>query len=298
MKSFIALAVSLIFTGDILLDRGVRTHIGQYGIQSLFTTEIDSLFSSADVVVGNLECPATDVHAPIQKFHCFRADPEWLDALREHGFTHLNLANNHSVDQGRRGLRSTWQNIRQAGMVPVGAGENMTEASRPVLLWSEPEVWLIASNRLPLENFPYLTDRPCVSQLPIDTLVAQVEQLRHDRPYATIIISLHWGAEHTLTPVPQQRQEAHRLVDAGADALICHHAHCLQSIEDYKGHPIYYGIGNYIFDQTAPLNTRAGIVRLTVNHPSSPQWGGQRGALQVETIPININNCTPQLLDE
>ena len=329
MKSFIALAVSIIFTGDILLDRGVRTQIETSGVESLFTPDVDTLLRQADIVVGNLECPATTIHAPIQKLYSFRAEPQWLDALREHGFTHLNLANNHSIDQGRRGLRDTWQNIRQAGMTPVGAGENMAEASRPIQLWppapSQPppegggalpnsalaspppsgggwegaEVWLIVSNRLPLENLPYLTDRPCVSQLPIDSLVAQVEQLRRNRPHAVIIVSLHWGAEHTLTPVLQQRHDAHRLVDAGADALICHHTHTLQTIEHYKGRPVYYSIGNFIFDQTAPINTRACIVRLTITPPTDQPPHSlitrHSSLITSETIPITIDHCTPRI---
>jgi poly-gamma-glutamate synthesis protein (capsule biosynthesis protein) len=119
MKYFIALAVSIIFTGDILLDRGVRRQIETSGVESLFAPDVDSLFRQADVVVGNLECPVTRVKAPVQKLYCFRGEPQWLDALKAHGFTHLNMANNHTVDQGRRGLRDTWQNVRRAGMVPV-----------------------------------------------------------------------------------------------------------------------------------------------------------------------------------
>lgn len=286
MKYFIALAVSIIFTGDILLDRGVRRQIETSGVESLFAPDVDSLFRQADVVVGNLECPVTHVKTPVQKLYCFRGEPQWLDALKAHGFTHLNMANNHTVDQGRRGLRDTWQNVSQAGMVAVGAGENMAEASRPVLLASAPrEVWLVASLRMSLENFPFLTDRPCVSQLPFDSLVTQVQHLRAEKPRAVIVVSLHWGAEHTLKPMPQQRQQARRLVDAGADLLVCHHTHTLQSIEEYKGKQIYYSIGNFIFDPSQPVNRQACVVRLNVTADD----------LSVETLPVTIDNCTPRL---
>lgn len=289
MKYFIALAVSIIFTGDILLDRGVRWQIETSGVESLFAPDVDSLFRQADVVVGNLECPVTHVEAPVQKLYCFRGEPQWLDALKAHGFTHLNMANNHTVDQGRRGLRDTWQNVGRAGMVAVGAGENMAEASRPVLLASAPrEVWLIASLRMSLENFPFLKDRPCVSQLPFDSLVTQVRRLRAEKPRAVIVVSLHWGAEHTLKPMPQQRQQARRLVDAGADLLVCHHTHTLQSIEEYKGKQIYYSIGNFIFDPSQPVNRQACVVRLNVTADD----------LSVETVPVTIDNCTPRLQGE
>ena len=91
-------------TGDILLDRGVRHVIERQGVDRLFSTAIDSVLQEADVVVGNLECPATKIKAPVMKQYIFRAEPEWLEALHRHGITHLNLANNHAIDQGREGL--------------------------------------------------------------------------------------------------------------------------------------------------------------------------------------------------
>ena len=89
---------TILFTGDILLDRGVRQVIERQGADRLFTQEMDSLFRSADIVVGNLECPATHIKSPVQKRFIFRAEPEWLKVLRKHGITHLNLANNHAID--------------------------------------------------------------------------------------------------------------------------------------------------------------------------------------------------------
>lgn len=207
-----------------------------------------------------------------------------MDTLHLHGFTHLNLANNHSIDQGRQGLIDTKQNIEKAGMVPIGAGENMAEAAQPVLLTSEPRnVWLVPSLRLALENYAYLPDKPCVSQEPMDSLLERVFRLRHADSTAVIIVSLHWGGEHTLQPVPLQRHEAHQLIQAGADILVCHHTHTLQTIEDFHGRRIYYSIGNFIFDQRKPINSQACMVRLSI----------EKDDLQVETIPIEINNCIP-----
>jgi poly-gamma-glutamate synthesis protein (capsule biosynthesis protein) len=277
--------LNIVMTGDILLDRGVRQVINRHGVGHLFSDGIDSLFRSAQLVVGNLECPATKIEAPVFKRFIFRAEPEWLDTLHQHGFTHLNLANNHAIDQGREGLIDTRRNIIAAGMTPIGAGQTMAEASQPVLLASQPRpVWLVPSLRLALENFAYLPDKPCVSQEPMDSLLSRVASLRSQDSTAVIIVSLHWGGEHTLRPVPRQRLEAHRLVDAGADLLVCHHTHTLQTVEDYRGHAIYYSLGNFIFDQPRPLNARAAVVSLHIT----------KDGLQVETIPIEIRNCVPQ----
>ena len=269
---------TVILTGDIMLDRGVRRVIERYGADHLFTAGVDSIFREAQVVVGNLECPATRIQAPVFKQFIFRAEPEWLEVLRRHGITHLNLANNHAIDQGREGLMDTRRNIIEAGMVPIGAGANMKEASQPVLLAFEPrKVWLVPSLRLALENYAYLPDKPCVSQEPMDSLLECVHRLKQEDSTAVVIVSLHWGAEHTLQPVPRQRMEAHQLIMAGADVLVCHHTHTLQTIEDFRGHKIYYSIGNFIFDQPKPINSRACLVRLKIS----------KDGFTVETIPIS-----------
>ena len=285
--------LTITLTGDILLDRGVRHRINAIGIDSLFTPEIDSIFSHSDIVVGNLECPATDLRTPAMKKYVFRANPEWLTTLRRHGITHLNLANNHSVDQRRKGLISTADNCRQAGIVPIGVGSNMHEAVQPLLLspltpyiiHHPSPIYLFASLQMPLENFTYLPDQYSVSQESIDSLCQRIRRLRANVPDAYIIVCPHWGIEHQLEPYLQQRRQAHAIIDAGADIIVGHHTHTLQTIENYKGKPIYYSIGNFIFDQTKPINTRTCLVQIKIA-PTS---------VKVETIPVVIRNCVPHL---
>ena len=279
--------LSVVFTGDILLDRGVRKRIEYLGLRSLVGPKLQQVFKQSRFVVGNLECPATKIKRPVFKRFVFRGEPEWLSWLSNHGFTHLNLANNHSIDQGRDALMDTHLNIKQAGMTPFGAGENMLDASQPLLLATHPRpVYILASLRLPLENFAYLTDKPCVSQEPLDSLVARIKRLRLSQPNAYIVVSLHWGTEHQLSPSAQQRHHARLLVNAGANLLVCHHTHTLQTIEQYRGSNIYYSIGNFIFDQTKPINTRACVVRLVLTANDA----------HVETIPIEINACVPEMI--
>jgi len=276
--------VSVTFTGDILLDRGVRKVIEQKGEDALFSPFVDSVFQTSDIVVGNLECPVTSIRQPSFKQFVFRGEPVWLQALKRHGVTHLNLANNHSVDQGRAGLTDTKSQVEQAGMIPLGAGDTMDEAAQPVLLAASPrKVYVLASLQLVLENFAYLPEKPSVSQEDFETLIARVRKLRSTEPDCYIIVTLHWGGEHMLQPVTIQRLKAHQLIDAGADILIGHHTHTLQTIEHYRGKPIYYSIGNFIFDQRKPINTRACMVKLLITKESS----------HVETIPVEIQKCRP-----
>jgi poly-gamma-glutamate synthesis protein (capsule biosynthesis protein) len=181
----------------------------------------------------------------------------------------------------------TRQNIIDAGMTPIGAGANMTEAAEPILLSKTPRnVWLVPSLRLALENYAYLPDKPCVSQEPMDSLLNRVHRLRKADSTAVIIVSLHWGGEHTMHPVKSQRWDARQIIRAGADVLVCHHTHTLQDVEDINGHSVFYSIGNFIFDQSKPENTKACIVRLKITAEM----------VTTEAIPIEIKNCVPQIV--
>ena len=120
----------------------------------------------------------------------------------------------------------------------------------------------------------------------MDSLLERVNRIRRADSTAVIVVSLHWGGEHTLHPVPSQRCEAHQLIRAGADVLICHHTHTLQTIEDFQGKKIYYSIGNFIFDQPKPINSKACMVRLLI----------QEDEIVLETIHVEIRKCVTYMI--
>ncbi|WP_306302311.1 CapA family protein [Hoylesella shahii] len=138
MKAQSADSLTVVFTGDILLDRGVRKRIEYLGLNNLVGPKLQQLFNQSHYIVGNLECPTTKIKQPVFKRFVFRGEPEWLQMLAKHGFTHLNLANNHSIDQGRDALIDTHRNIKLAGMIPFGAGQNQQQASQPLVLATHP----------------------------------------------------------------------------------------------------------------------------------------------------------------
>lgn len=276
----------ILFTGDLLLDRGVRERINQFDVDHLFRPEIDSVFKINDIVIANLECPATKLKQPINKRFIFRAEPEWLCKLKNHGITHLNLANNHSMDQGRNGLVDTETNIIKSGLIPLGFGINLKKACKAQILATTPRnIYLLSSLHVPSENWTYLENKPCVCEESFNSIAIRIEQLKKEDTNAVVIIQLHWGAEHKQVPLTAQKQQAYQLMDAGADCIIGHHTHTVQTIEYYKGKPIYYSIGNFIFDQSKPINSKGLMVQLTVTH----------SALDFKTVPFTIKKCVPHL---
>lgn len=278
--------VKILFLGDILLDRGVGERIEHLGIDHLFQPEMDSLFSQHDIIIGNLECPATHIDAPINKQFIFKADPAHLQALNEHGITHLNMANNHAMDQGRAGLVDTEANIRKFGMIPTGYGTTHEQACQPVLLVEEPRpIYLISSLQVPSENWTFLANEPCVCEASTSEIAAEIQALKSNSKNALVIVQLHWGAEHQVRPLMRQKEGARQLIDAGADCIVGHHPHVVQSIEWHQGKPIYYSIGNFIFDQDRPINTKGIIVQVSIRETD----------IQFDTIPYQIVKSVPQL---
>ncbi|WP_158250399.1 CapA family protein [Aquimarina sp. I32.4] len=276
----------IVFVGDLLLDRGVRERIEHLGIDNLFHSTIDSIFDHSDIVIANLECPATKIKEPVNKKYIFRAEPEWLRGLKDHKITHLNMANNHSMDQGRNGLVDTKKNIQESGLIPLGFGENFKEACKAQLITISPRpVYVLSSLQVPSENWPFLENKPCVCEDSFVAISEKIKKLKRKDPNAIVIIQLHWGAEHTVVPQTLQKQHAYELVDAGADIIIGHHTHTIQSIEVYKGSFIYYGIGNFIFDQSNPINSKGLLVQVEV----------KKKGFSIKEIIFDIEKCVPKL---
>lgn len=123
--------LSIAFTGDVLLDRGVRQQIQRGGVKDLFASVA---FLSPSGCYGNQsECPATSVHSPLHKKYIFRAEPGWMEELAKAGISHAALANNHTMDQGRSGLIDTYQHLLSAGITPIGYGTS-SESCQPVVI--------------------------------------------------------------------------------------------------------------------------------------------------------------------
>ena len=274
------------FVGDVLLDRGVRKVVERHGPDILFAKEIDSVFGYCNRVVANLECPVTHLRAPVNKRFIFRGEPEWLEALCRHGITHLNMANNHTMDQGRNGLLDTRHNVIRYGMTPFGMDTTADAACLPLLLADQPRaVWVFTSSQVMSENWAYLPDRPSVCECTIDTLVSRVAEMRRRDTSALIIVMLHWGVEHDTLPTIRQRISAHRLIASGADCIVGHHTHTVQTVEWIMERPVCYGIGNFIFDPLRPINASALIFRADVTQDTAI----------FHLLPVRIDTCTPRL---
>lgn len=254
---------TITFTGDILLDRGIRQQINRSGIDSIFNGILPILRNST-FVVGNLENPLTKVNNPQNKKYTFKGDPEWAGSLRKAGFTHLDVANNHTYDQGENGFIETIESLKAAKICPVGAIEQDIQINPALLTFSGDTCALFASNliRPEVNEHPSDTIGPC--RKTVDSLSPIINHYRSEHCGHIIIALLHWGPEHDRSISFEQRKTAYSLIDAGADIVIGHHPHVLQPLEIYKNKPIIYSLGNFVFDQMRPTAIKSMAIQLRI----------------------------------
>jgi poly-gamma-glutamate synthesis protein (capsule biosynthesis protein) len=258
--------LTICFTGDILLDRGIRKEIERSGISSVFD-DTRTLFRSSDAVIINLECPVTDIERPVNKKYIFRGEPEWLPALRRYGITHAAMANNHIMDQGRDGITDTYNNLISSNITPVGYGDNQCEACRPCIIEKNGiTVAIFNSLLLPVENWVCLEHEKGICQATVEQLRNDINTFKSIHPDSRVVVFLHWGVEFQKHPTLLQRKNAYMLIDAGADAIIGHHPHVIQDEEIYRGKTIFYSLGNFIFDQKGEDRSTGLAVYLTFDN--------------------------------
>lgn len=250
-------ALTVIFAGDVLLDRGVKPIIRRHGVEYLFR-DVSPFFHDADFTVVNLECPVTNIDAPLMKKYIFRADDTSAAALRKSGVTHCAMANNHIMDQGQSGLADTYQNLLAANLVPIGYGLDDTARLAPAILQKDDiKVAIFNDCALTVENYVNPAHGPGIANVPIAKLLPFISDFHRQYPDTWIVALLHWGIEFRQEPNPSQRIQAAQLFAAGADVIVGHHPHVVQDIDTIQGKTVYYSIGNFVFDQQNPLGRQA-----------------------------------------
>ncbi len=241
---------SLAAVGDIMLGRYIgkvmHTRGGQYPFD-----QVRELFRKNDIVLGNLESGiAKETTTPFfpKKPYNFAASPAAAAALRGAGFSVLDLANNHLLDFGLREPALTRSLLRKQGLASFGAGDNISEARQPAVLVRNGIRFGFLGYGVAHSRAVYAQkNRAGISPIIMEDIRKDIEALRSS--VDVLVVSLHWGIEYENTPSKKQREEAHQIIDWGADMIIGHHPHVVQGIEIYKNKMIAYSLGNFSFDQ-------------------------------------------------
>ncbi len=239
----------LLFFGDLMLDRNVGAIIENKGLDSLLANlRTESFFSDQDIISANLEGAVTndgDHYSPNNAYD-FAFKPELIAQLKEYGFNYFSLANNHTTDQGQKGLDESRQNLQALQVSFSGSGDaTIDKFSRQDLKVKNQTIALIGLSMV-YNNFDKKQAQSLISQASQET--------------DFVVVNVHWGNEYEHNFNIYQQQVGHELVDAGADIIIGHHPHVVQGLEIYKNKPIFYSLGNFIFDQYFSDATQEGLV--------------------------------------
>jgi len=268
-----------------LLDRGVGEYLEKSGYDYPYSG-IKEEIMKGDIAVANLECPLTDNENPVLKRPdlIFRGSELNVAALKGAGFDLLSLANNHTMDQGREGLTDTIKVLESYGIKTVGAGMSRSEARKPVFIEKgKTRIGFLGYSDFPPEGYMYDEDKADVARADMKSLGEEAKAAREQCDF--LVVSFHWGKEFDRYPGDRQREMAHTAIENGADLVIGHHPHVLQSVEEYKGKLIFYSLGNFVFDRQLPGGTdESVIIDITVDR------GGWK---ETRIIPIRIEACRP-----
>jgi len=264
-------SIKLLFFGDMMLDRHVKEKIEQNGIDYLFKNfypegdipkcrlqdahSDDCFFNDYDLISCNLEGAVTNNgahYAPVVDYD-FAFAPELIDQLKNYNFNFFNLANNHFYDQGERGIIETRDNLDKLGFYYSGCQDGaIAECSSEVINIAHSTSPGQADIKIGIAGFSMV-----YSKLDMPEVEREIRQLASTTDL--VVVNMHWGQEYEHQFNQVQQDVAYQLIDAGADVIIGHHPHVIQGLELYKNKPIFYSLGNFIFDQYFLEDTQQGL---------------------------------------
>ena len=275
--------INLTFVGDIF-PANLHLTVG-YGIENEFEKHkgikwIDSIkeiTKNSDFVFGNLESPLLfDEEKTIKT--SFFGSYKFSRFLKECGFNILSVANNHILEQGKKGFKETIENLNKTNIKPVGIYDN-NNSNLVTYEKNNVKLGFAAYNSVHDIKNPNL-----YSDFNIEKAIASLNKMKSSGVNCKII-SLHWGwlEEYINIPSAKNIKIARLLVDNGADIIVGHHPHVVQPVESYKGKLILYSLGNFLFDMIWSKNVRIGLA-VKVLYDKKTQ------KLDYQVIPIYLNN--------
>ena len=243
-------------------------------IEELIGEDLLEIFNSVDYRIFNLEAPLCNFDSPIEK--CgpnLKIKEESINGIKELDPTCLVIGNNHILDHGERGLINTIKILNDKNIKYVGAGKNLEEAKKPYII--QDGLYRIGVYSC-AENEFSIAENSRAGANPIDFLETPDEIINLKRNCDYLIVLYHGGKELYQYPTPNLQKISRKLVEKGADIVICQHSHCIGAEEEYMNGKIIYGQGNFIFDRNKnKLCDESILVKLSL---------GEK--IEVEYIPI------------
>lgn len=276
----------LLFLGDLMYDRNIRARTEEHGARWPLA-RLEPLMQQHDLVVANLEGPITSAPSTSRgtvpgspKNFIFTFPADIANALAEQGNFIVALGNNHILNQGRTGVTSTKQALDEAGIPHFGWTSLETEPSQRVRLLE------VSGTTFAFANYNQFLPEGYETAL-VDLAWAETQP----NVAATILVP-HWGNEYQPKANDVIRDWAAEFVAAGADLIVGGHPHVVQDFAEISGTPVYFSLGNAVFDQYFSPETMAGLAVSATFDPKTKSW-------QFKKLPLTIErNGQTHLSDE
>lgn len=240
--------INVLITADFCPNERVVDLIKNQDIDSIFNDLQDEIKFS-DFAITNLECPILLDSKDISKIKkvgpSLSTTNNAASILKASGFNLLTLANNHIMDYGVIGLNQTIEAVKNNDLLYVGAGETLEKARKYIVI-SKNDISIGIINVTENEFSTASEQSPGAN--PLDIIKNHYDIVKCKKECDKVIVIYHGGHEGYQYPSPRIKELFHYYVDSGADAIICHHAHCFSGYEIYNEKPIFYGLGNFVFD--------------------------------------------------
>lgn len=214
--------------------------------------DFNHLLKEMDINITNLECPLTDSNTPIKKTGPNLKSPlVYAKLLKKVGFNMVTLANNHIMDYGFKGLQDTINILDAEKIDHIGAGRENEDISTKYITINDKTIAIINF----CEN-EWSTD---VRQNYKASAYSEIDiyySIKKAKIKANYVILIHHGGHEMYNlPSPRLKKAFRYFVDCGADIVINHHTHCIGGYEIYNSKPIFYSLGNFIFDNPNHRNS-------------------------------------------
>jgi poly-gamma-glutamate capsule biosynthesis protein CapA/YwtB (metallophosphatase superfamily) len=277
-----------------MLGRGVAERLEHGRPEELWSEELLGEARSCDLLVVNLECCISRRGQPTRlmrgKPFFFRSPPPAVQALQALGADVATLANNHALDYGEDALADTLELLVAAGVATAGAGRDAEAARGGALVASDGmRLGIVAVSDHPVQ-FAAGSRRPGIAHAALERgaprwLADEIARLRERAE--RVIAFLHWGPNMTVRPAGWQRKLAAELLDAGADLVAGHSAHCFHGVELAEAGPVLYDLGDALDDYAVDPELRNDLGVLAL-------WRPARGA-EIELVGLKLEYCYTEL---
>lgn len=244
--------MKVLIAGDFCPSNRVAAAFEQEDYASVLS-EVQCITVEADYSIVNLECPVVAGNAsPIKKLGPnLKSTEKSVEAIKWAGFDCVTLANNHFYDFGDEGVADTLQSCKKHGIDYVGGGKSISEASQTLYKTIDGQKLAIINC---CEHEFSIASETSGGSNPLNP-IKQYYAIKEAKTQADyILVVVHGGHEHWQLPSPRMVEIYRFFVDAGADAVVNHHQHCYSGYEYYQGRPIFYGLGNFCFDNPKHVN--------------------------------------------